>query len=315
MATYPILSLDGGGIRGVLTARLLDRILQKRPLLMEKTRLFTGTSTGSILAIALAKGLQPAEIVDLYRLHGKEVFAASFWHKVFSLDGLVAARFSAQPLYRLLATALGTETRLKDLLPKHVLIPTFQLDSANPLQPSGTNALRSWKAKFYHNYPGPDSDGNMLAVEVILQSTAAPLFFPIHQGFIDGGIVANNPSLCALTQALHPLTGKQELTNIRLLAIGTGRRPLFVSARYGDWGVLQWGYRLRLHLLDLALESSNDLPNYQCQQLLGPSYFRLDPLLEADIGLDAVDKVPLLIEVADATDISGVENWLAQNNW
>ena len=74
-----------------------------------------------------------------------------------------------------------------------VLIPSFQLDNQAPHA-----GQRQWKPKFFHNYPGPDSDGAELVVDVAMRTSAAPIYFPTYQSYIDGGVVANDPSMAAL---------------------------------------------------------------------------------------------------------------------
>ena len=72
--TYRILSLDGGGIRGVLTARVIERLVEKKPDLLDKFDMVAGTSTGAILACGLASGRGPREIIELYEQKGPSIF-------------------------------------------------------------------------------------------------------------------------------------------------------------------------------------------------------------------------------------------------
>lgn len=71
--THLILSLDGGGIRGVLTAKILERLEAACPFL-DRVELVAGTSTGGILALGLARGLTPSALVELYRTEGPRIF-------------------------------------------------------------------------------------------------------------------------------------------------------------------------------------------------------------------------------------------------
>jgi patatin-like phospholipase/acyl hydrolase len=291
---YRILALDGGGVRGVLTARLLERIVAERPDFLAGVDLFAGTSTGAILAIGLARGLTPADLVTLYRQRSKIIFHDTPLDNLRDLGNLAGARYGTARRREGISPYIGDVT-LGDLLPRHVLVATFLLDSENPLAPAKTGP-RTWKAKFYHNFEGPDSDAHEKAIDVVLRSTAAPTYFPIYQGFIDGGVVANNPSMCALAQALHPQTGKQQLENLVLLSLGTGARPRFISSRNGDWGLGQWGK----NLIELLFDAGNGLADYQCRQLLGDAYLRVNPDLAEPIALDAVAQINRLVDAADA---------------
>jgi hypothetical protein len=139
-----------------------------------------------------------------------------------------------------------------------------------------------------------------------MRSSAAPTYFPIYQNFIDGGVVANNPSMCALAQAINTDTGKQALDNVVLLSIGTGAKAQFVDSLDGDWGLEQWGFKI----IDLLLEGGGGLADYQCRQLLGARYIRIDVQLQDTIGLDAAEKLSEIIQLADEIDLEEAVSWL-----
>jgi patatin-like phospholipase/acyl hydrolase len=132
------------------------------------------------------------------------------------------------------------------------------------------------------------------------------VYFPIYQGYIDGGVVACNPSICALAQALDPAAGAKELEQVVLLSMGTGLNPKYLDTTDGDWGLAQWAP----HLVSLMLEGSADLANYQCHQLLRERYLRLNPILPYAIEMDQVDQMPKMIEVASQYDLSSAQEWL-----
>jgi hypothetical protein len=145
-------------------------------------------------------------------------------------------------------------------------------------------------------------------MDVIMRSSAAPTYFPIYQNFIDGGVAANNPSMCALAQAINAEIGKQALADIVLLSIGTGAKLQSVNSMDGDWGLEQWG----LKIIDLLLEAGGGLADYQCRQLLGVRYLRIDFQLIDSVGLDAVDKIGELIQLADELDLERPAAWLKE---
>lgn len=300
MPTYHILSLDGGGIRGVLTARLLERLEKAHPGFLSKVDLIAGTSTGGILALGLAAGLGPQEIGQLYKESGAQIFADSVWDDVRDLGKLIGADYSNELLKQAMQKRIGDIT-LGDLQ-KKVLIATFDLDN----EPQTPGTLRAWKPKFFHNFPGEDSDADQKVVDVALRTSAAPTYFPIYQGYIDGGIVANNPSTCALAQALHPETGGQELQQVTLLSVGTGISPKFLPQQNADWGLAQWAP----HLVSLIIEGNIGLAHYQCRQILRERYLRINPILPKAIGLEQADEIPLLKEVAERENLETALRWL-----
>jgi len=299
MAAYPILSMDGGGIRGIMTAIILQRLEKQYPGFLSKIQLFAGTSTGGLLALGLACGMSPAEMRVLYQEFGDIVFTDSTLDDFRDLGRLVGADYSLGPLKLVLTKQFGD--RYLDSIPKKVLISSFDLDNDDPSQNK-----RSWKAKFFHNYPGSDSDGDQKIVDVALRTANAPTYFPIYQGYVDGGVVANNPSVCALAQALNPETGGQKLQDLVMISIGTGYNPRYVASQDGDWGLAQWAP----HLIYLVMEGGTNLADYQCRQLLGRRYLRLNVHLPEAIGMDRVDQIPLLEDLATNADLSQAFTWL-----
>ncbi|HRE25738.1 MAG TPA: hypothetical protein PK954_03810, partial [Anaerolineales bacterium] len=119
------------------------------------------------------------------------------------------------------------------------------------------------------NFPNEDTDARELAVDVALRTSAAPTYFPIVDGFVDGGVIANNPSMCALAQALDPKRGAgQALADVRILSLGTGQNQEFIETDDTDWGLAQW----MPHLVGVMIDGAMDLANYQCRQILGEHY-------------------------------------------
>ena len=300
MSPYYILSMDGGGIRGLLTAILIQRLQKAHPGFLEKIDLFAGTSTGGILALGLAFGLPPSLIRDLYETSGRKVFVDSILDDVRDLGKLIGADYDLGPLKEELTAQFGVAT-LGDLR-NRVLVSTFDLDNDpdNPLK------VRTWKAKFFHNFAGSDSDSREKIVDVALRTSAAPTYFPIYQGYIDGGVVGTNPSVSALSQALDPDTGGQKLEDIVLLSLGTGHNPRFLLQTDADWGLAQWAP----HIVSLMLEGGAGVADYQSRQILGDHYLRINPVLPVPIDLDRVDQIPLLKDIAGQVDLDPAIHWL-----
>lgn len=303
MSPFHIVSLDGGGIRGVLASALLERLESAQPGFLAQVDLYAGTSTGGILALALASGMTPTESRNLYERLGAKVFQDSFWDNFVDLGQLRGAQYSNSPLREELTNTFGSKI-LGDL-PHNVLVSSFDLDN----EATGMGKVRSWKAKYFHNFPGPDSDAHEKVVDVALRTSAAPTFFPIYQGYVDGGVVSNNPSMCAVAQAVEPNTGKQKLRDVRLLSVGTGNNPKYLPEQNDDWGFVQWAP----HLISLMLEGSVGLSDYQCHQLLGSHYFRVNPVLPVEIGLDGVNQIPLMETLASQFDLSEAGAWIKRN--
>lgn len=303
MSPFHVLSLDGGGIRGVLTASILERLEAGMPGLLNEVNLIAGTSTGGILALALASGMSPTEVREMYERLGNKVFKDSLWDNLKDLGGARGAQYSNTYLKEELTNTFGSMTLNE--LKTTVLISSFDLDN----EATSFGKVRSWKPKYFHNFPGEDSDGHEKVVDVALYTSAAPTYFPVYHGYVDGGVVSNNPSMCALAQALEAGTGKQKLRDVRILSIGTGVNPRFLTAVDDDWGFVQWGP----HVISLMMEGSMGLADYQCRQLLHDHYLRINPVLPVQIGLDGLDQVPMMKSLASQFDLEEARAWLKRN--
>src|SRR5271167_1791548 len=308
MANFRILSCDGGGIRGVLTAVLLNRILGAYPALLQDrpgtVTMFAGTSTGGILALGLAAGLSPAQIRDLYVTNGKLIFDSSWTRDVVEIGGISGSKYDNVNLKQILLETFGA-LKLKDLHSR-VLIASFKLDN-QAADPSS----RTWNPKFFHNFLGVDSDGEFLAVDVAMSTSAAPTYFPSYGVYIDGGVIANNPSMAAIAQALDGRNQPAEqasLGEIKLLSVGTGASLQYVDGVNHDWGDAQW----IKPILNVMMDGSVGVADFQCRQLLGKNYCRLEPIFPAgkSFAMDDVSKVVDLMDLANSFDLTSTVAWL-----
>jgi patatin-like phospholipase/acyl hydrolase len=289
---YKILSIDGGGIRGIIPARVLERLETHRPGIVQEFDLYAGSSTGAVLAAGFAHGFDPRFMRQMYQGFGKQVFANSIWDDLRDLKYILGADYSIDNLKALLERVIGEKT-LGDL-EKKVLIATFDLKDESRDPPR-------WKPKFFHNYPDSRGDSEERLVDVVIRSAAAPMYFPIYQGYIDGGVSAINPSMCALAQALN-----EGFLDIRLLSLGTGNNPRWLDEQNGDWGVYQWG----LNLVNIVMDGGSEVADYQCRQILEDQYFRLQTQMPKPIGLDDWQSTDELIEIADAINLEPILTWL-----
>ena len=211
MPLFNILSIDGGGIRGIIPAMILAEIERRTGRrIAELFDLIAGTSTGGIIALGLTvphrrQRLTPlyeaSQLVSFYEEEGKEIFH-SFWQDVVSLHGLMEERYSSEPIERVLRKYLGEHTRLSQAL-TDVLITSYEIETCRPFFFTRRTA-RSKSEKHF--------DPRMW--EVARATTAAPAYFAPFQikrssrshlaplTFVDAGIFLNNPTLCAYTEAV-----------------------------------------------------------------------------------------------------------------
>ena len=300
MPEYRILALDGGGVRGAFTSRLIER-LQAATGFLAETDLVAGTSTGGIIALALAAGIPPDRITDLYLQRAGEIFSASLFRKV--QGGTLVAKYPQDGLRAALTSVLG-ELKLADLRAHTVLIPTFDLDNESTVEP------RWWKPKFFHNLDNKDGqpDRAQRALDVALRTSAAPIYFPTADNYIDGGVAANNPSMAALALAANPDTDHgagRTIFEIRLLSLGTGTNARWIAGDH-DWGLLSWGKKL----VDILMDGTMGVATYQCKAMLGPNFHRLDPVLRDDVSLDDASRVRDLVAWADKERLEETIEWI-----
>ncbi len=314
MANFRILSFDGGGIRGVLTAVLLNRLSTAYPALLQDRpgtiTMYAGTSTGGILALGMAAGLTPTQIRDLYVTNGKLIFDSSWTRDVVEIGGLSGSKYDNVNLRQILLETFSA-LRLQDLKSR-VLIASFSLDN------QATDATqRTWNPKFFHNFPGADSDGESLVVDVALSTSAAPTYFPSYGVFIDGGVIANNPSMAAVAQALdvrnQPSERATTLNDIKLLSLGTGASLQYIDGQDHDWGDAQW----IKPILNVMMDGSVGVADFQCAQLLGNRYCRVEPIFPANksFPMDDVSKVVDLMDLAQSFDLTSAVAWLNSCAW
>jgi len=310
---FRILSCDGGGIRGVLSAVLLNRLVGNYPSLLQERpgtiTMFAGTSTGGILALGLAAGLTPAQIRDLYVTNGKVIFDSSWARDVVEIGGISGSKYDNVNLKQILQETFGA-LKLTDLKSR-VLIASFSLDNQ-----ASDPSLRTWNPKFFHNFIGADSDGESLLVDVAMSTSAAPTYFPSYGVFIDGGVIANNPSMAAIAQAMDGRNQAGEratLDEIKLLSVGTGASLQYIAGQDHDWGDAQW----IKPILNVMMDGSVGVADFECRQLLGDRYCRVEPIFPAgkSFPMDDVSKIVDLIDLARSYDLSSALAWLKSSGW
>jgi patatin-like phospholipase/acyl hydrolase len=304
MAKYRVLSIDGGGIRGVVTTVLLQRIVATPGLenFLNSIDLIAGTSTGGLLALGVANELDLSEVRDVYVKKGPKIFDDSWLDDLVDLGKLRGADYGTKGLRRELRRLFG-KTTLGELS-KRVLITAFDLDNEEPER-------RTWKPKLFHNFEGSENDRASLAMDVGLYTSAAPTYFPSVDGYIDGGVYASNPAMCGLAQTQDPrYDPTPSLNDVLLLSLGTGRSLQYIKGKSHNWGYAQWVKPL----ISLMLDGTAGIADYQCHQMLRDRYHRLAPVFPVGvtIAMDEIDKIPYMVEFAETLPIEDTINWLLQ---
>jgi uncharacterized protein len=278
-----ILSIDGGGIRGIIPAMILAHVEEKLGKPVSKVfDLIAGTSTGGIIALALTmpKDGEPAwraqDLVDLYEAKGPEIFHRSVWNRIHSVEGVLHEKYPVDGLEKVLKEYLG-ETRLADAL-TNVIVPSYDIENRQPFF-------------FKTAYAADGRDENFLMREAARATSAAPTYFdpfklvtpkPVgYYALVDGGVFANNPAMCAWAE----LSSDGVPADAKLLSLGTGElcRPIHYADAV-DWGLLQWARPI----LNVVMDGVSDATDYQLREMLGPKRY-LRVTAELNIGNDEMD--------------------------
>lgn len=279
---FRILSIDGGGIRGVFPAAYLAE-LEKRFLagrsIADYFDMVAGTSTGGIIALALAHGMTAGEALKIYSERGARIFPP-----MRGIGGLRRAlRWISRPKHN--------QNVLRDEL-LQVFGDTFLDDAKVRLVVPSFEGLHG-EPFIYKTPHHPDyqNDRHKKFAHVALHTTVAPSYFPAvdDDGYvmIDGGIWANNPIMNAVVDALACFDVPRE--NMRVLSIGTGTSTFTVDADAQRGGVAQWAFMRSFNAAARA-QSKNALG--QAFLLLGkPNVVRIDPPeTDRPIAMDDVDR-------------------------
>jgi uncharacterized protein len=340
MSNYLILSCDGGGIRGYLSSLLLQRLDKDLNIFGTNNQnidFYAGTSTGGLIALALAQGKSIGSVVDLYANSAADIFTPldTQWHcrlpEAVSVEGgpginqwwqVLYDNIGSPSLRTVLETFVPGNPLLSSLANK-AMVATFQLSdtTANP---------QSWNSLVIDNFAGSDGSGTYL-YDAALSTAAAPVYFPPYQhpkfGWCsDGGLFANNPSSLAIGRAID---AGQSLDNIVVLSIGTGITPAAISvtdSRRLCFGLQYWawfeanGVTPPFPLLNAMMDGVSASADFLCGQLLGGSqnggrYMRVNPVLPYSVGLDDYSPAVMAMFEKVATDYFASDEWTQIESW
>lgn len=316
--TYKILAIDGGGIRGIIPARILQEIEHRLGKAVSRVfDLVAGTSTGGIIALGVTKPNAQGEpvysagdMLSFYQQEGETIFPGSFVLKAKTLWGLADVRYPAGPLEKLLADRFG-ETQLSQALTE-VVVPSYDLSAPGPFF-----FKREYALSEEHTW-------DVAMASVARATSAAPTYFDPARlpGFedegdhalIDGGTFSNNPALAGLVDGLRL---RREGQNVLVVSIGTGHPPdtpgdgpIPVAADSSDgWGLAHWARPI----LEVVLDGAAKAVEYQMRQLSVSAaspmrYFRLQSSLPtASHALDDASEENRAKLLADANSVIAEE--------
>jgi patatin-like phospholipase/acyl hydrolase len=276
---FRILSIDGGGIKGVFPSAFLCAIeeLLGSPV-ASRFDLIAGTSTGGIIALGLGLGLTPTEILRFYTTRGSTIFPASQYWPTRAMH-YFTEKYSQDPLKQALISAFGTRTIGES--EKRLLIPSFSALTGN---------IYVYKTPHHRRF---ENDWRKTAVEVALATSAAPSYFPpfissTYIAHLDGGLWANNPTGNAVAEAIGVLGIPR--SEIRVLSVGCTKSPQSFSLKHAGL----WGWRKKA--LEAAFSGQSFGSMGIAYVLLGHDHIqRIDP--EVEPGRYSLDDATLISEL------------------
>jgi patatin-like phospholipase/acyl hydrolase len=280
---FHILSLDGGGIKGIFSAAVLAAIEEDLNInIVDHFDLIAGTSTGGIIALGLGLGMKPREIVEFYLREGPRIFPS--WCGVKRLQHWIYRKFSSEPLASALK-ACFKDKRFGDSK-KRLIIPSYNL---------GDDDVYIFRTPHHNRLK---RDFKVPAWKVALATSSAPTFFSCTREvdnvrLVDGGVWANNPTMIAIIEAYD--TVKIPLDSLRVLSIGTSEAVSHRRQRLNHGGIISWA--LGSAAVDVIMRGQSLAAYHQATHLLGKDRVeRLNPKVAADeFSLDGVRKVDDLI--------------------
>lgn len=271
---FQILSLDGGGLRGMYTAAMLARLEEDlRIRIVDHFDLIAGTSTGGIIALGLGLGMAPRDILEFYVSHGPRIFRDST--RLRSMKRIMRPKFSSEPLRSALEDVLGDQ--LFGHSTKRLVITSYDI---------GVGDVHLFRTP---HLPSLSRDWRERAVDVAMATTAAPTYFPGKRldgaRLIDGGMWANNPAMVALTEAVGPLGVPLEA--LRILSVGTTSDLPRRSERLDRGGIAPWA----LDAVDVLMRAQSGCAIKQIGHFLGRDrVMRVDSTVPTGmVKLDTVD--------------------------
>jgi Patatin-like phospholipase len=326
---FRILCVDGGGIRGLISALVIERferLLQERDgedaRIADYFHLLAGTSTGGLIALALAQPNPPSadQLASFYVDDGPRIFHRSLARKLRTLWGVIGPKYDDDPLREAVLARVG-EGRLADAR-RDLLVTAYDMTNRRPF------FFKRWRAR-------DERAWNFPVLDAALSTAAAPTYFPSHEpldptsgeplgrALVDGGVFAANPAVAAIAEALGRNSdppARLDLEDLLVVSIGTGEFGTgFPQSKVRRWGDLGWiAGGDEPPILAAMLGGASDGTDYYAHMLLnhdpgearpnaetigrGERYYRFQVDLGQSVEMDDASETTLgkLAEVAAA---------------
>lgn len=281
---FQILSLDGGGIKGIFSAAVLAAIEDDtKTKITSHFDLIAGTSTGGIIALGLGLGLRPHDLVRFYVEEGPAVFANPV--RVRSVLHWVVRKFPRARLKEALEEVFEDST-LGDSS-KRLVIPSFDL---------GEDTVHIFKTPHHERLK---RDYKIRMSDVALATSAAPTYFSSYRGvsgarLVDGGVWANNPVMVGVAEAVSMLGAR--LDQISVLSLSTTTPVVRRRSWLNAGGKLPWA----ASAVEVVMRGQSVAAHNQACHLLGSKkVLRIDSsVTDGEFALDLISSEALIAKAS-----------------
>lgn len=289
---FKILSIDGGGIKGLYSSTVLKHLEEQFDCaISDHFDMICGTSTGGLIALGLSLKIPASEITSIYSDYGKMIFPKMPKWKALYRQFISGGKYSDKELRKVARIFFGNHV----IGDSHNLlcVPSYSMTDGQP-------------CVFKYDHGNLSRDNDTSYVDVALATSAAPTYFPVaeietqdNKQFIDGGVWANNPTLIGVIEAIKYFVGKgKDFDSIQVLSVSslnhTKGKPTGWRRKRSFWG---W----KADLFDTSMNGQSKFTHYVMNALCGVNdidieYLRIksepisheqNPLVNLDVASDA----------------------------
>lgn len=323
--TTKILSIDGGGTRGLFPATILRQLeIDLGKKVTEVFDVIIGAATGGIIVSAIAGGLSMEQIQELYLTQARDLLPKNRWRQfiLFNPLNLLRAKYTNKGLYKALKEQLGDQMTMDDVFNKFGEKPVFLMPSLNLHPYLSATDIPGFEAVIFNS--AYHRDKNEKLIDVAMRTSAAAINLPIYQQYAEGGNYANDPSVFGVSFALndkHDIKGMSRLHNlklglgktpydVRILSLGCGSTGAsYVKSKHlknPDWGLYKW----QRYLISLVIDTNMVANQYLSREILPEENFlRINAYYKDESAPAVLRSKKLKIDVVDPEQLKAIKSY------
>jgi len=320
-----ILSIDGGGTRGLFPATVLTQL--EKDLGKRVTEIFDviiGSATGGIIATSLAAGLTAEQIQGIYLNEARNLLPKNFWRQFILLNpiNLFRAKYSNKGVYEALTKHIGETKTLDSVFQRFGQKPVFLMPTLELSPFLQATEIPAFKPIIYNSTSETDKD--LRLIDIAMRTSAAAINLPIYQKFSEGGNYANDPCVFGVSFALsqdpdthHDLRLQnqkmglaQSPADIKLLSLGCGSDgKSYVpeeQLKNPDWGFLKW----QRYLVQLVIDTNMVANQYLTKEILPKeNYLRINAYYKDEDAPAILRDKKLKLDVTDPEQLKAIKEY------